>query len=198
MGEEQEKPKAEPGAPGGAGDRPVPAEPGPAPSGPVPATPAPSETPDKAQDELAALREKAAKADEYLDLARRAKADFINYQDRVRRERQQWTRQAVEDFLRDFLPALDSFALARFEDPKLVEAVRLIEKEFLRVLAKNGIRPIEAEGKTFDPLYHEAVAVVETAEKPEGAIVDVARRGWTIDGHVIRAASVRVAKPPPK
>ena len=173
MGEEQETPKDGPSVPDAASVDPV-------------------------QAELAALREKAAKADEYLDLARRAKADFINYQDRVRRDRAEWTRQAVEDFLRDFLPALDSFALARFDDPKLLEAIRLIEKEFLRVLAKNGVKPIETAGKTFDPLYHEAVAVLETTEKPDGAILDEARRGWTIDGRVIRAASVRVAKAPPK
>jgi molecular chaperone GrpE len=181
-------------------DKKVPkAAPGPAPEAPrqTPGDAAQAEAFDKAQAELAALREKAAKADEYLDMARRAKADFINYQDRVRRDRQEWTRQAVEDFLRDFLPALDSFALARFQDPKLLEAIRLIDKEFLRVLAKNGVTPIETAGKTFDPLYHEALAVLETADKPDGAILDEARRGWTIDGRVIRAASVRIAKRPP-
>ncbi len=56
--------------------------------------------------------------------------------------------------------------------------------------------PIETEGKTFDPLYHEAVAAEETAEKPEGAILDEVRRGWTADGRVIRPASVRIAKAP--
>ncbi len=146
--------------------------------------------------ELAALREKAAKADEYLDLAKRAKADFINYQDRVRRERQEWRRQAVEDFLRDLLPALDGFALAKTGDPAILEALRLIERELLRVLAKNGVTPIETAGKMFDPLYHEAVMLEETAERPEGSIIEEVRRGWMMDGRVIRAASVRVAKAP--
>jgi molecular chaperone GrpE len=153
-----------------------------------PAPPAP------AGEEMAALREKAAKADEYLDLARRAKAEFINYQDRVRRERQDWTRQAVEGFLRDFLPALDSFSMARFDDPKLTEAIRLIEKEFLRVLAKNGVSPIETAGRTFDPLYHEAVGVEEAPGKPDGAILDEVRRGWLVEGRVMRPASVLIAK----
>jgi len=131
-----------------------------------------------------------AKADEYLELARRAKADFINYQDRVRRDKADWNRQALEGFVRELLPALDGFALAKFEDPKLLEAVRLLEKEFLRVLAKTGVTPIETAGKTFDPLYHDAVAM-----DPGGTLLEEVRRGWLFDGKVLRAASVRLVKP---
>ena len=176
MSEERE-PKEGPAGPSGAAD-----------SGGVP--------PETPGGELAELREKAAKADEYLDLARRARADFLNYQDRVRREKQEWTRQAVEGFLRDFLPAIDSFGLARFEDPKFLEALRIIEKEFLRVLAKNGVMPIDTAGKAFDPVYHEAVAVEEAAGKPDGAILGEVRRGWMVEGHVLRPASVRIARSP--
>ena len=50
-----------------------------------------------------------AKAEEYLELARRAKADFINYQDRVRRDKADWNRQALDGFIREMLPALDGF-----------------------------------------------------------------------------------------
>lgn len=131
-----------------------------------------------------------AKADEYLELARRAKADFINYQDRVRRDKADWNRQALEGFVREILPALDGFGLANFEDPKLNEAVHLLEKEFLRVLAKNGVTPIETAGKTFDPLYHDAVAM-----DPGGTLLEEVRRGWLFDGKVLRAASVRLVKP---
>ena len=63
-----------------------------------------------------------AKADEYLELARRAKADFINYQDRVRRDKADWNRQALEGFIRELLPAMDGFALAKFEDWQTVRA----------------------------------------------------------------------------
>ena len=131
-----------------------------------------------------------AKADEYLELARRAKADFINYQDRVRRDKADWNRQALEGFVRELLPALDGFSMAKFEDPKLLEAVRLLEKEFLRVLAKTGVTPIETSGKAFDPLYHDAVAM-----DPGGTQLEEVRRGWLFDGKVLRAASVRLVKP---
>ena len=131
-----------------------------------------------------------AKADEYLELARRAKADFINYQDRVRRDKADWNRQALEGFISELLPALDGFSLAKFDDAKLTEAIRILEKEFLRVLSKTGVTPIETAGKSFDPLYHDAVAM-----DPGGTQLEEVRRGWLFDGKVLRAASVRLVHP---
>ena len=131
-----------------------------------------------------------AKADEYLELAKRAKADFINYQDRVRRDKSDWNRQALESFVRELLPAMDGFGMAKFEDPKLLEAVRILEKEFLRVLAKAGVTPIETAGKAFDPVYHEAVAM-----DPGGTQLEEIRRGWLLDGKVLRPAAIKLVKP---
>lgn len=147
-------------------------------------------------DELRELRARAAKADEYLDLARRTKADFINYQERIRREREEWKREAVLEFVRDFLPALDSFTWARFEEPTLMESLHLVEREFLKVLAHHHIVPIATVGRMFDPAFHEAVGVVETADQPPGTIVEQVRRGWMIGDRVVRPAAVRVAKAP--
>jgi molecular chaperone GrpE len=147
-------------------------------------------------DELRRLREKAARADEYLELARRTKADFINYQDRIRREREEWSREGVRDFLRALLPALDSFTWARFEEPTLMESLHLVEREILRTLARHHVVPIPTADRMFDPLVHEAVAVEETAEKPPGTILEQVRRGWMMGDRVLRPAGVRVAKAP--
>ena len=147
-------------------------------------------------DELRDLRAKAARADEYLDLARRTKADFSNYQDRIRREREAWGKEALQEFIRDFLPALDSFTWARFEEPSLMESLHLVEREFLKKLAHHHILPIATAGRMFDPAFHEAVAAVETADKPPGTILEQVRRGWMIGDRVIRPAGVRVAKAP--
>ena len=149
-------------------------------------------------EDLQELREKAAKAEEYLDLARRTKADFINYQDRVRRERTDWGRDVLMDFVRDFLPALDSFTWARFEEPTLMESLHLVEREFLKKLAHHHIMPISTAGKMFDPAFHEVVAVDETSDKPPGTILDQVRRGWMLGNQVLRPAGVRVAKSPSK
>lgn len=163
---------------------------------PVQESPPPAEAP-PSPEEVRELREKAAKADEYLDLARRQKAELLNYQERVRREREDWKRQALDDFVRDFLPALDAFTWARFEEPTLMESLRLVEREFLRLLAKHGITPIDAEGTVFDPSLHEAVAVEERTDIPPGQILEEVRRGWRMSNLVLRPASVRIAKAPP-
>jgi molecular chaperone GrpE len=147
-------------------------------------------------DEIRDLREKAARAEEYLDLARRAKADFINYQERIRREREEWSRDAVAEFIRDFLPALDSFTWARRREPKMAESLGLIERELLNRLARHGIVPIPPSGDRFDPTVQEAVAAEETDEKPPGTILEQVRRGWKVGDQVLRPAGVRVAKAP--
>ncbi|HVE41216.1 MAG TPA: nucleotide exchange factor GrpE [Planctomycetota bacterium] len=152
---------------------------------------------DAGSNELRDLRARAAKADEYLDLLRRTKADFINFQDRIRREREEWSREGLRDFVRDFLPALDSFTWARFEEPTLMESLHLVEREFLRALARHHIVPIATADRIFDPLYHEAVAVEETTKKPPGSILEQVRRGWMMGNQVLRPAGVRVAKAPP-
>ncbi|RPH39950.1 MAG: nucleotide exchange factor GrpE [Planctomycetota bacterium] len=149
-----------------------------------------------AKNEPDEVRAKADKADDYLELARRTKADFINYQDRIRRERGEWGKEAVLEFVRDFLPALDSFTWARFEEPTLMESLHLVEREFLRGLAHHHIVPIATAGRMFDPAFHEAVAVEETADKPPGTILEQVRRGWIMGDRVIRPAGVRVAKAP--
>jgi molecular chaperone GrpE len=139
--------------------------------------------------EIAALK---AKVEEMTDLARRSRADFMNYQDRVRRDRQDWNRQALEGFLRELLPAMDGFALARFEDPKLTEAVRMLEKEFLRIFVKFQVLPIETAGKSFDPQFHEAISM-----EPGGTELEEVRRGWLFEGKVLRPANVKLVKPKP-
>ncbi len=156
------------------------------------------------QEALAAELAKAkAQAEEYLDLAKRAKADFLNYQDRVRREREELRKYAVESFVFDLLPALESLShtlgslRSGASDAKAVlDGIVLVEKEFLRVLAKNGIMPIETAGKTFDPLYHEAVGTAENAELPENSVVEEVRPGWRIHDRVLRPAAVRIARKP--
>ena len=163
--------------------------------------PAPAEAPPAA--ELDELRAAAAKSAEYLDLAKRTKADFINYQSRIRGEIEENSKFAAEGLLRELLPVVDDLqrllaSPAAASAPALVEGVRLTEREVLRILAKAGVRPIETAGKKFNPAYHEAADVVPA---PPGAaagdIVEEVRRGYSLHDRVLRPASVRIAAAPP-
>ena len=150
--------------------------------------------------EVEELRAAAAKAAEYLDLAKRTKADFINYQARARREREEHSRYATESLLRELLPVVDDLrrVLAAPEGtgvPVLLEGVRLTERELLRVLAKAGVRPLETLGKKFDPGFHEAAEIVDAPPgTAEGDIVEEVRRGYMLHDRVLRPAHVKVAR----
>ena len=152
-------------------------------------------------EDLEKLVQAAAKSEEYLDLARRAKADFENYQNRMRRELQAASRYAIDDFVREFLPAMDaireSLRSARngASAEALLKGVELIEKEFLRVLGKSGIKPIEAEGKPFDPAFHEVVLVLPDSDAPPNTVAEEVRRGWVLHDRVLRPAMVKIAAP---
>jgi len=150
--------------------------------------------------EVESLRAAGAKAAEYLDLAKRTQAEFINYQGRARRDREEFSKYATESILRELLPVVDTLqrlqaAQAGVEVPVLLDGVRLTERELLRILAKSGVRPMESVGKKFDPAFHEAA---ETVEPPPGTaggdIVEEVRRGYMLHDRVLRPAHVKVAR----
>jgi molecular chaperone GrpE len=145
--------------------------------------------------EVEELRTRAA---EYLDLAKRTQADFVNYQARVRREREETVKYATEGLLRELLPVVDDLqrllAVAAAA-PALLEGVRLTERELMRVLAKAGVRPVETEGKKFDPAFHEATEMVDApGGKSAGDIVEEVRKGYLLHTRVLRPAHVKVAR----
>ena len=147
---------------------------------------------------LEELRTAGAKAAEYLDLAKRTQADFVNYQARVRRDREEYVRYAAEGLLRELLPVVDDLqrlTTSAAGVPALLEAVKITERELLRVLSKAGVRPIETVGKKFDAAYHEAAEMVEAPPgKAPGEIIEEVRKGYTLHDRVLRPASVKIAR----
>ncbi|MDD5556169.1 MAG: nucleotide exchange factor GrpE [bacterium] len=152
-------------------------------------------------EELAALREKAARADEYHDRFLRAAADLENYRKRVERERADLLKFGQEEFMAELILVLDNFerALAaagsEADANAVLEGVRLINRQLSQVLARNGLQPVEALGRPFDPRLHEAVSQVETDDHPEGTVVAETLRGYLLNGRLLRPAAVTVAAP---
>jgi len=143
-----------------------------------------------------------AEAKKFFDLAARSQAELANAQTRMRRDLADGQKFAVEGFVRDLIPAIDSLgksveALTRSgAAASVVEALQLVEKEVLRALAKGGIRPIETAGKKFDPSFHEAVGMVPSPSHEDQAVVTEVRRGYLIHDRVLRPAQVLVARRP--
>jgi molecular chaperone GrpE len=150
-------------------------------------------------DELSA---KAQKADEYLELAQRTRADFENYRKRAAREAAAAQERGVVKLVRELLPAVDNLdravdALAAAESSKdgddLVAGLKLVHAEVIAALGRAGVERFSPEGERFDPEHHEAVAQQPVQGAESGTIVEVYQRGYRLGGSVIRPARVLVA-----
>lgn len=132
---------------------------------------------------------------DYLDDLRRVQADFDNYRKRVLREQTHLASRASARLVEKMLPVLDNFeaAIAHGEGGNGVE---LVYKELRRVLGEEGLEEIPAEGQPFDPRLHEAFQAVEDAAVGEPTVRSVLRRGYQLNGQVLRASMVSVARPP--
>ena len=157
-------------------------------------------------DDLERLRAELAeieqKADEYLRLAQRTQADFINYRRRVDEERAQQARDATVSFLQRLLPILDDFerALANATPADLESSwgrgVQLVERNLRGLLAAEDVQRIRAEGAEFDPREHEALGRQPSPDVPEGHVLHVVRQGYKKGDRVIRPAQVIIASRP--
>jgi molecular chaperone GrpE len=150
----------------------------------------------------AELAEIEQKADEYLRLAQRTQADFINYRRRVEDERAQQTREANVAYIQRLLPVLDDFerALANAGAEELEsnwgKGIELVERNLRGLLAADDVQRIAAEGAEFDPREHEGVGRQPSADVPEGHVLHVVRQGYRKGDRVLRPAQVIIADRP--
>ncbi|MBV9328833.1 MAG: nucleotide exchange factor GrpE [Chloroflexi bacterium] len=178
-----------------------PTSPAPESDGQPHATPAEAPTP---TDELETLRGELAeiehKADEYLRLAQRTQADFINFRRRVEEERAQQARDAGLSVLQRLFPILDDFdrALSNASEAERQsgwgQGVLLVERNLRGLLAAEGVEQIEADGAEFDPRLHEALGSAPSTSVAEGHVLHVVRQGYRKGDRVLRPTQVMVAK----
>jgi len=147
-----------------------------------------------------ALEREKERADGYLNRLKYLQADFENYQKRVRREREELVKHGSEQLIVKLLGVVDDMERAieasksSSDKEVLVSGVEMVLKQLQATLAEEGLSQIEAVGKPLDPELHEAVATVETDQYPENIIVRVLRKGYSLNGKVIRPSMVEVAK----
>ena len=130
------------------------------------------------------------------DLHLRALADFDNFRRRVNRERAHIGKEALRDFIRSLLDAVDDLErlleFAGGDTSPIIDAVGAVYRKIMSLLAKNGVRPIESVGQPFDPALHEVVATVAAVDKALGVVVQEVRRGYVWDGDLLRSTQVVV------
>ena len=155
-------------------------------------------------EEITALKAQAAKAQEHWDLLLRTTADFDNFKKRAARERQDAVKYGNESLLQKLIPILDNFdmAIAAAANSKegaaqsLQTGVNMILTQFRNALTDAGLEEIDATNKPFDPNFHEAVSQQETADAPEGQVVQQLRKGYKLRDRLLRPATVIVARKP--
>lgn len=162
-----------------------------APTAPAPAEAAGPSSPEAMQARIAELEDKLL----------RARAEFANFQRRVAAERQEAVRFANAELVRSLLGVLEDFdrslkiEVQSEEGRNVLRGVQLVYENLTKALRDNGVEPIQAEGRPFDPAYHEALMRQPTDDHPPGTVIQEASRGYCLHGRVIRPARVVVSAP---
>ena len=148
----------------------------------------------EAEDPLARTQRER---DEYLDLARRAQADFENYRKRAAKETAAAGERAKGGLVRELLPVVDNLeralASAGQGEQHLAEGVQLVHSELVAVLERNGVVQFDPSGERFDPAEHEALSTRGQDGAEPGVVLDVVEKGYRANGTVLRPARVVVS-----
>ena len=158
----------------------------------------------ESSQEISALQEQLAqekkKTDEYLDNWRRTAAEFQNFKRRAEKDKADHAQYANQRLLKRVLDVLDSFDAGfkavpeAYQREPWVEGMRAVERQLLQILEQEGVTPIDAKGKEFDPNFHEAMFYEPSPGADEGEILAELQRGYMLHDRVLRPTRVKVAK----
>ena len=157
---------------------------------------------DPRDEKIANLEAQLAEAEtRERDSVLRIKAEMENLRRRTELDVEKAHKFALEKFVKELLPVLDSLDRALEVADKdndamaaMVEGIELTRKSMLDVVAKFGVQVVEDIDVPMDPNVHQAIAMVESDDVAAGNVLMVMQKGYTLNGRTIRAAMVSVAK----
>jgi len=172
------------------------------PTAPAPAAPAPSpaSTFASSPDLDAQIKNLRAELEAERNKTRRAAADMVNFRRKSDQDRDRAIRDATERVIKQLLPIIDDFerslsATVQTQSyEQLSDGVNAILRNFGALLGQHGVEAVESVGKLFDPDVHEAMGLVPSADVPDDTVIEELRKGYTLDGRLLRPAMVRVAR----
>ena len=148
------------------------------------------------------IEEKDAKIESLEERMLYLQADFENFKRIKAKEKEDTLKFGNEVLIKELLPVLDNFELAlqhseSTEDYKAIhDGVKLILNEFLKVLERSGVKPVEAMGRKFDPNFHEAMFQEEHEDVEPDTVVSELQRGYLLNDRLLRPSRVGVSKGP--
>jgi molecular chaperone GrpE len=156
------------------------------------------------ETEVDLLKERLSKSEEQIkeleDRLLRLAAEFDNYRKRTNKEFSYLVKNANEKLILQLLDTLDNFqraldsAKTSNDYENFHKGVELIYTHMKDLLAKEGLKEIEALGKPFDPNFHEAVTQAESDEYKEGIVMEEISKGYLLNDRLLRASKVVVSK----
>ena len=171
---------------------------------------APTDAPDLATEEAAAdpaahIAQLTAERDDMRDRWIRAEAEIANVRTRAKRDLDDTRQYAVQKFAADVVEAaenlrrgLTSLPAAVADEPEIVTALRHgiegVERNFVGILERHGIKRTDPTGAPFDPNLHQAMAELPSADHPPGTVLQAHTQSWTLHGRLLKPAMVVVAK----
>ncbi len=154
----------------------------------------------------AALEAAQTEVEAQRDRALRAAAEVENVRKRADRSIENAHKFALEGFIAGLLPAVDSFQRAAkaacdtdAEDEAMAataEGIELSLKLLLETMERHGVKAVDPIGAPFDPALHEAMSAIDNPEAEPGSVIEVFQKGYTLNGRLVRAARVIVARQP--
>jgi molecular chaperone GrpE len=172
-------------------------------STPPSSTPPAGEADQVTEDLDALLADTRRERDEYLDLAKRTKADFENFRKRMTSEIQASAARGKGELLREVVPVLDDLERAIQAaglDPEgdsedgLAHGVLLVFRSLRDSLSRNGVEAVDPKGEKFDPMAHEALSMQPVEGTESGTVVEVLQKGYRLGDQLVRPARVVVSE----
>lgn len=135
-------------------------------------------------------------AAQWKDKYMRTMADFDNFRKRTARDREDLFKQAAADVIKDILPTVDNLELALSKaqkDDPFTKGVQMVYDGLVKMLEGHGAKRLDALGEPLDPNFHQAIATLPSADVKEGCIMTEVKKGWLLNGKLLRAAQVVVS-----
>ncbi len=147
----------------------------------------------------AQCKQARADADEYRDKWMRGQAEFSNARKRMAKQQSETYAHATADAVKKMLPVWDDLARAldnmptELEGNAWIEGISMAQRKFVTTLENMNITPIEAVGKPFDPMFHEAIMEEASDEYESGVVSRELQSGYQLGDQVLRPSLVYVA-----
>jgi molecular chaperone GrpE len=165
---------------------------------PEPAAPAAGA---KLEEQLATAKQEAAAS---YDRYTRAVADLENFRKRTLREKDELRQFAASGLMEDVIPVIDNLSLGlaaarqQTDVKPMIDGISLVIEQLKTTLGRHGLKEVKPDGQRFDPNFHECISHQPSAEVAEEHVMQVVRPGYTLNGRLLRPASVIVSSGPAK